>query len=100
MNIIRIEVRKARKINRCMFCGRTINVGDRYEHQDIATNGTVFPWDSCLDCLEIIDKYKIEGWDGLTQDEYLDSLVDICKEKGIYDDEAEDEELVRRLIRC
>lgn len=67
----------ARKEHKCMFCGGTIEVGEKYERATIIYDGHIYDWVNHLECrtvagrLDMFDNDMGEGIDGEQFVQYL-----------------------------
>jgi len=76
MQTLSIEKPKAKKQHKCDFCGLIIEVGEVYELQKNASEGTLYSWKSHLSCNEIASKLDMfdncdEGVTGEDFKEYI-----------------------------
>lgn len=85
----------ARKEHKCMFCGGTINVGEKYERQILIYDNQIYDWVCHLECSEVtgllnmFDNDMGEGIDGEHFVQYLqDWLYDhhYNEDTDTYDD--------------
>jgi len=52
---------KARKVHKCLYCGRTIEVGEIYDRETGVFEGDFNDYCLCLRCLFLVDKYERNG---------------------------------------
>ena len=73
----------AKKKHKCMYCGGTINVGEKYERQTNLYDGQIYDWVAHLECQEVTGLLNMfdhdygEGVDGETFTE--------CLQEWLYD---------------
>ena len=88
MDLLSSMMVKARKEHSCDYCQRTIAKGEKYEYANWADEGYVWAWKTCRDCLEVIDLYNITNdGDPMSYEDFVDIIVDLCKEHGIPTDD-------------
>ena len=67
----------ARREHKCMYCGETIKVGEKYERQTLIYDNLIYDWVCHLECQEVtgllnmFDNHYGEGINGEDFIEYL-----------------------------
>lgn len=78
----------ARKEHRCMFCGGTIKVGQKYERQTNVYDGQVYDWITHEECSIIA--HKLDMYDDCN-DNWLDAESFFeCIKQYVYDNHYDD----------
>lgn len=78
----------ARKEHKCMFCGGTIKVGQKYNRQTNVYDGQIYDWITHEECSTIahkLDMYDGCDDDGLDNESFLD-----CIKQYVYDNHYDD----------
>ena len=81
----------ARKEHKCMWCGDTIKVGEKYERSTLIYDGQIYDWVCHLECrkitglLNMFDYYNDEG---VTTDCFQESICEWLHEHH-YNDETD-----------
>lgn len=79
--LLRSEIRTARKPHTCSLCGAEIKTGEQYGYDTYKFNGEVYDWKTHMEC----DAVSTFLWDyvdpdeGMTQDEFLEACDDVCR---------------------
>lgn len=79
--LLRSEMRTARKPHTCSLCGAEIKTGEQYGYDTYKFNGEVYDWKMHMEC----DAVSTFLWDyvdpdeGMTQDEFLEACDDVCR---------------------
>jgi hypothetical protein len=80
MEIIKNEIRKAKKDHRCDFCTGTIKKGENYEYQFNKADGDTYEWKSHVKCAKLANYFNMYDelyGDGLGTDEFCDNIDEI-----------------------
>ena len=56
------KIQKARKLHVCCECGKTIEIGEKYELCSGMWDGCFSIYKTCLDCLDIRHSFFCDGW--------------------------------------
>lgn len=57
MDFYDTKIHKAKKVHKCEFCEKTIEVGERYSYESGKFDGDFFVRKLCLDCRSILNDY-------------------------------------------
>ena len=98
MELISSKITKARKEHACDYCGKTIKVGEEYDYAKCVSEGYLYVWKACLQCLEFIDKFKIEGDDGIGPDYIQDAVNNEFSCRGLDKGDMEAYEQIAMLL--
>lgn len=81
-DVVRQEVRTARKEHQCDWCHRTIAKGQPYLYQAVADGGTVYDFKTCSWCFNLIAEHpRLRGrW--MDQGLFEDIVHGLCQEYG------------------
>jgi len=92
MEILRETNPVARKEHKCMFCNDTIEKGQRYNRQTIASDGIVYDWichEECIEITSLLDMEDASMDDGINGDDFRDCVDEYVYENH-YDKETDD----------
>ena len=67
----------ARKEHKCMWCGCTINVGEKYERQTLKYDNQIYDWVAHLECAKItglLNMFDDCYGDGLNENDFQESI--------------------------
>lgn len=67
----------AKKEHKCVFCGGSINIGQKYDKQTCVYDGIVYDWKTHSECSQVAHKLDMyDGCDdeGLNDEQFIDSL--------------------------
>lgn len=81
----------ARKEHRCMYCGGTINVGEKYERQTNKYDNQIYDWVCHLECQEVtglLSMFDNDYGEGIDGEHFIEYLQDWLFDKH-YNDETE-----------
>lgn len=79
----------ARKEHKCMFCGGTIKVGEKYERQTLIYDNQIYDWVCHLECQEVTELLNMFDYD---MGEGIDGELFIeCLQEWLYDKHYNDE---------
>lgn len=79
--LLRSEIRTARKPHTCSLCGAEIKTGEQYGYDTYKFDGEVYDWKTHMEC----DAVSAFLWDyvdpdeGMTSDDFLDACADVCR---------------------
>lgn len=81
----------ARKEHKCMYCGGTINVGEKYERQTNIYDGQIYDWVCHLECqkvTELLNMFDNDYGEGIDAEHFIEYLQEWLYDKH-YNDETE-----------
>ena len=81
----------ARKEHKCMFCGGTIKVGEKYERQTLIYDNQIYDWVCHLECKEatcLLNMFDYDYGEGLDGEQFVEYLRQWLYDKH-YDDETD-----------
>lgn len=92
VQILRTARPIAKKRHVCMFCGGTIEVGQKYDRQTNVYDGDVYDWVSHEECSKVaveLDMYDDCDDNGLGEEQFREYINDYVHVNH-YDDELDD----------
>lgn len=80
IEIIKQDIRMARKDHYCDYCNEKISKGSRYELSTLKDD-YVYNWKSHIECKEIVQALMeyIDPWDGISSDDFYYACVEFCR---------------------
>ena len=73
--LLRSEIRTARKPHTCSLCGEEIKTGEQYGYDTYKFNGEVYDWKTHMECDAVSSLLwdYVDPDDGMTSDDFLDA---------------------------
>lgn len=74
---LRITHPTAKKEHKCMYCGGTINVGEKYERQTNLYEGQIYDWVAHLECQEVtglLNMFDHDDGEGVNGEDFTECL--------------------------
>lgn len=81
----------ARKEHKCMYCGGTINVGEKYERQTNIYEGQIYDWVCHIECQEVtglLNMFDYDYGEGIDGEQFVEYLRQWLYDKH-YNDETD-----------
>lgn len=81
----------AKKEHKCMYCGGTINVGEKYERQTNIYEGQIYDWVCHIECQEVtglLNMFDYDYGEGIDGEQFVEYLQEWLYDKH-YSDEAD-----------
>lgn len=81
----------ARKEHKCMWCGCTIEVGEKYERQTLKYENQIYDWVCHLECREVavlLDMFDYDYGEGIDGEHFIEYIQEWLFDKH-YNDETE-----------
>ena len=79
----------AKKEHKCMYCGETINVGEKYERQTNLYDGQIYDWVCHIECQEVtglLNMFDYDYGEGIDGEQFVEYL-----QQWLYDEHYSDE---------
>ena len=79
--LLRSEIRTARKPHTCSLCGAEIKTGEQYGYDTYKFNGEVYDWKTHMEC-DAVSSFLwdyVDPYEGMTSDDFLDACADVCR---------------------
>jgi hypothetical protein len=65
----------ARKEHKCNYCHGVIKIGEKYSKSFLKYDN-VYTWKGHISCCHLVDELKMEGDEGITSEDFQESILD------------------------